>query len=558
MNTRRSSLFSSLLTSILILAFLVSCTPTPTTENTPVAVENTPVAVENTSVPVENTPVVETKPTETQPAPTEAIVSRNDVKIAQWGDITTLDPSYLSSTERELVVQNCIYSGLVKYKVGTWEIVPDVAERWEISADNLEITFYLRKGVQFQKGYGELTAEDVKFSYERIIDPAQNSPEISSWAALDHIDIIDDYTVKLVLKNPSANLFTSTLPLNAGFIVSRKAVEEMGNEKFGLNPIGSGPYEFDHWTPGQEVVLTAFADYFGDPPKIEKVSFIPIEEVSTTEAALKTGEIDVAEISLQSVEEFQANSDLIVTLKPGLKYWWIGFLVTQPPFDNIKVREAIRYTINVDEILQAAFNGIPERANTMFPKGMLGRWEDAPAYEPDLEKAKALLADAGYPDGASLGELTFLMWQGEDTAIIGEVVKSQLAQIGINVKVESVEVGLFNDMTTSGKGNNFHISFFATTVDPGYATEWFQCEQTWNLSKWCNPTYDELWQKGASEMDTQKRADIYTEMQKIIDQDIWAIWLTNDVKAVTTQIDLDPGEIFPNGRVAPWQMEWKK
>jgi peptide/nickel transport system substrate-binding protein len=390
MKAKKSSIISSLITAILVMAFLVSCAPTATSESTLVPVENTPV--ENTPVAVENTPeVVETKPTETKPAPTEEIVSRNDVKIAQWGDITILDPAYLTSVEREFVVQNCIYSGLVKYKVGTWEIVPDVADRWEISPDNLEITFYLKKGVQFQKGYGELTAADVKFSFERIIDPAQNSPEVSSWAALDHVEVIDDYTVKLVLKNPSANLFTSTLPLNAGFIVSKKAVEEMGNEKFGLNPIGSGPYEFDHWTPGQEVVLTAFADYFGDKPKIERVSFIPIEEVSTTEAALKTGEIDVAEISLLSVEEFQANTDLSVTLKPGLKYWWIGFLVTQPPFDNIKVREAIRYTINVDEILQAAFNGIPERANTMFPEGMLGRWEDAPLMNQISKKQRHYL-----------------------------------------------------------------------------------------------------------------------------------------------------------------------
>jgi peptide/nickel transport system substrate-binding protein len=99
--------------------------------------------------------------------------------------------------------------------------VPDLATSWDISTDNKEITFHLRQGVQFQKGYGELTAEDVKFSFERIIDPGQNSPEASSWDALDHVEIIDNYTVKLVLKAPSAKLFTSTLPLNAGYIVSK-------------------------------------------------------------------------------------------------------------------------------------------------------------------------------------------------------------------------------------------------------------------------------------------------------------------------------------------------
>lgn len=449
---------------------------------------------------------------------------------------------------------NCIFSGLVKYKEGTWEVEPDLALSWDISENNMEITFHLRQGVMFQKGYGELTAEDVKFSFERIIDPEQGSPEAASWDALDHVEIIDDYTVTLVLKAPSAKLFTSTLPLNAGFIVSKKAVEEMGKDDFGLNPIGTGPYEFDHWTPGQETVLVAFTDYWGEPPKIGKLTFIPIEEIGTVEMALKAAEIDVGGISLNNIEAFQANPEVDVYLKPGLKYWWIGFTVNTPPFDNLKLREAIRYAINVDEILQAAFNGIPERANTMFPPGMLGRWEDAPIYEPDLDKAKALLVEAGYPDGAGL-EVTFLMWPQDENTIIGEVVKSQLEKIGITVNVVVEEVGAFNESTTSGKDNNFHISFFATTVDPGYATSWFICEEKWNLSKWCNPEYDALWKQADAEMDPQKRADLYVEMQKIIDQDAWAIWLTYDVEAVVMQKYVKPGELFPNGRLAPWQME---
>jgi peptide/nickel transport system substrate-binding protein len=449
---------------------------------------------------------------------------------------------------------SCIFSGLVKYKEGTWDIVPDLATSWDISKDNMEITFHLRKGVQFQKGYGEFTAADVKFSFERIIDPAQNSPEASSWDTLDHVEIIDDYTVKLVLKAPSAKLFTSTLPLNAGFIVSKKAVDALGNAAFGLSPVGTGPYEFDHWTPGQETVLTAFKDYFGVPPKLAKLTFVPIPEIGTAEMAVKTGEVDVSEISLTNIAAFQQNPDMQVFLKPGLKYWWIGFTVNKPPFDNVQVREAVRDAIDVDAILQAAFNGIPQRANTMFPPGMLGRWEDAPAYQPDLVKAKALLAAAGYPDGKGL-VVTFLMWNDQTNTIIGEVVKSQLEKIGITVKVVSEEVGAFNDATTSGKDNNFYISFFATTADPGYATEWFQCDQKWNLSKWCNPQFDALWKQADAEMDSTKRAALYVQMQNIIDQDAWAIWLTNDVVATAMQKYVIPGEIFPNGRLAPWQMD---
>lgn len=530
-----SALLLRVVTAMLVVVFLVSCGPATGTP-TPVVAQPTPI------------------PTVALPTPTATPVSKGELKIANWGDINTLDPAFLTSVEREFTIMNCIFSGLVKYKEGTWDIVPDLATSWDISTDNKEITFHLQKGVQFQKGYGELTAADVKFSFERIIDPAQASPEASSWGALDHVEIIDDYTVKLVLNAPSAKLFTSTLPLNAGLIVSKKAVEALGNVAFGLSPVGTGPYEFDHWTPGQETVLTAFKDYFGVPPKIAKLTFIPIPEIGTAEMAVKTGEVDVAGISLINIAAYQQNPDMQVFLKPGLKYWWIGFTINKPPFDNLQVREAVRNAIDVDAILKAAFNGIPQRANTMFPPGMLGRWEDAPAYQPDLVKAKALLTEAGYPDGKGL-VVTFLMWTDQTNTIIGEVVKSQLEQIGITVNVVSEEVGAFNDATNAGKDNNFYIQFYTTTVDPGYTTEWFQCGQTWNPSQWCNPQYDTFWKQADAEMDPVKRAALYVQMQKIIDQDAWAIWLTNDVVATAMQKYVLPGEIFPNGRLAPWQMD---
>jgi len=527
--------FFRMMSAMLVVVLLVSCAPATGTP-TPIVAQPTPT------------------PTVALPTPTATPVSKGELKIANWGDINTLDPAFLTSVEREFTIMNCIFSGLVKYKEGTWDVVSDLATSWDISTDNKEITFHLQKGVQFQKGYGELTAADVKFSFERIIDPAQASPEASSWGALDHVEIIDDYTVKLVLNAPSAKLFTSTLPLNAGLIVSKKAVEALGNVAFGLSPVGTGPYEFDHWTPGQETVLTAFKDYFGVPPKIAKLTFIPIPEIGTAEMAVKTGEVDVAGISLINIAAYQQNPDMQVFLKPGLKYWWIGFTMNKPPFDNLQVREAVRNAIDVDAILKAAFNGIPQRATTMFPPGMLGRWEDAPAYQPDLVKAKALLTEAGYPDGKGL-VVTFLMWTDQTNTIIGEVVKSQLEQIGITVNVVSEEVGAFNDATNAGKDNNFYIQFYTTTVDPGYTTEWFQCGQTWNPSQWCNPQYDALWKQADAEMDPVKRAALYVQMQKIIDQDAWAIWLTNDVVATAMQKYVIPGEIFPNGRLAPWQMD---
>ena len=255
MNAKGSGFFLRVMVAMLVVVLFVSCAPAVKVTETPVETLPPPTVALPTPTGALATPtgalatptvalppptVALPPPTVALPTPTGAPVSKDELRIQDWGDINTLDPAFMTSTEREFTIMNCIYSGLVKYKLGSWDIEPDLALSWDISTDNKQITFHLRKGVQFQNGYGELTADDVKFSFERIIDPAQKSPEADTWAALDHVEVIDPYTAKLVLKNPSASLFTSALPLNAGFIVSKKAVEKMGI------PTASIRWERDH------------------------------------------------------------------------------------------------------------------------------------------------------------------------------------------------------------------------------------------------------------------------------------------------------------------------
>jgi len=473
-----------------------------------------------------------------------------ELKIATWEDVNTFDPAWLTSVERELTIMNCIYNGLVKYKEGTWEVVPDLAESWQISKDGKEITFKLRKGVQFHKGYGEMTAEDVKFSFERIIDPAAKSPEKGQWKNLDHVEVIDRYTVKLVLKERMVNLFTSTLPMNSGMIVSKKAVEEMGREKFAFNPVGTGPYELVAWKPKQRVELKAFKDYWGEKPRVEKVTFLPIVEDSTCETALKTGEVHVGRSALINLKSFEKDPRFAVYKKPALKYYWINLTVDKPPFDNLKLRQAFRYVVDVDKILQAAFFGVAQRANSMLPPGMLGYWKDAPVYKQDLEKARKLMKEGGKPDGF---KVKFLVWTDDAARTLAEVVKADAAKVGIDVEIEVKEIGAFNESANKGEPNAC-FQFYTTTVDPGYAMGWFVSGGSWNPAHWSNPRYDKLLEKAASETDPAKRAQLYIEAQKEIDKDCWAIWVTHGVKAWVAQRNVDMGAIYPNGRLAPWTM----
>ena len=474
------------------------------------------------------------------------------LKIATWEDVNTFDPGWMTSAERELTIMSSLYNGLIRYKAGSWEYEPDLATSWEISADKKAVTFKLKKGIQFHKGYGELTAEDVKYSFERIIDPAIKSPEKGTWSKLDHVEVIDKYTAKLVLKDQMVTLFSSVLPMNAGMIVSKKAVEEMGAKKFGFNPIGTGAYELVSWEPKKKVTLKANPNYHGFKPFIQMVEFLPITEDSTSETALKTGEIHIGRAALINLNSFKSNSNFTVISKPAMKTYWLGMTVNKPPFDNIKLRQAFRYAVDVDKIIEATYFGAVHRANSVLPPSVPGYWKDAPAYKKNISKAKQLMKAAGKPNGF---DVTLYVPASDDERIMAEVIKADAAEAGINVDIETKEIGAFNEAANKGIPNAY-IQFYTSTIDPSYIMQWFAGE-SWNPSQWRNTRYTQILAEGPSEPDANKRVLMYEEAQQLIDQDCWSIWLTNGAKTWISQSSIDLGDIQPNGRLAPWSIRFK-
>lgn len=473
-----------------------------------------------------------------------------ELRIANTDDISTFDPAYMNSGERELTIMRCLFNGLLKYKEGTWEVVSDLAESWEVSGDNKVVTFKLRKGIQFHKGYGEMTAEDVKFSYERIIAPGSTAAEKGSWKQLDHVEILNTYNIKLVFKEPKADLFTSVLPMNAGMIVSKKAVEKLGQEKFAFNPVGTGPYELESWEPKKRVKLKAFKGYWGPKPKVETVSFIPIAEETTCEIALKTGEIDVSRVAPLNIAAFKKDKKFSVFLKPDLRIYWLGLTVDRPPFDNPKARQAMRYALDVDKIIEAAYFGLAERATTILPPGVPGRWEGAPVYKQDFEKAKRLLKEGGMPDGF---KMTLNGPSFEAQRVMAEVIKADAAKVGIDVEIQLKEQAAANDVANKGEASAYLINY-TSTVDPAYVMQWFVPGTGWNPSQWDNKIYADLLDRGGKEVDPGKRAVYYADAQKEMDKDAWAIWLTHGFKVWISPKKVDMGAIFPDGMLAPWTM----
>jgi peptide/nickel transport system substrate-binding protein len=480
------------------------------------------------------------------------------LNVALDGKAQTLDPAFLQRSISEWPIMDSIFSGLVKYKPGSYEVVGDLADKWELSDDNKTITFYLKEGVKFHNDYGEVTAEDVKFSFERIIDPENGSPEAESFSKLKEVKVIDDYTVQLILEEPMARLFTSTLPYNAGLIVSKKAVEEMGRDTFASNPIGSGPYQFESWGVNNNILVSRYDDYFGQNPFIDKVEFIPMADQMSQELALRSGEVDFGQVSLENYDKIKENESLNTKTYPDLAFQWVGFNVQKAPMDNPKLREALRYIIDPEEIIIGVFAGQADLAYSWLLPDMLGYKKSPHKNLEDVSKDYVLnlLKEAGYPNGKGLN-LKYVTDANQERRTIATIIQAQLAEFNINIEIETMEIGPKIEAWHNGE---YHITYarFGNTVDPGYNSQWFLSRQVgnWNLMHWSNEEYDNLWDKAERTMDNEQRAKFYHEMQDIVDQADIGVWVTHGVKTPTWNTDLEV-TLTPDGGILSWLAKYK-
>ena len=480
----------------------------------------------------------------------------DSLNIAIPGRAQTLDPAYLQRVLSDWPIMNSVFNGLVKYEPGTFNVVGDLAKEWKISDDDKEITFKLKEGVEFHKGYGEFTAEDVKFSFERIIAEDANSPEAQSFSNLKKVEVIDKYTVKLILTKPMGRLFTSTLPFNAGLIVSKKAVKKMGKDDFASNPVGTGPYKFEEWDVNNNIILTKNKNYFEKEAEYEEIVFMPMADPTSQELALQSGEIDIGQLTLDNFDKISDMKEFEAEIYPDLAIQYIAFNTDREPLNNKKLREALRYIINPEEILIGAFAGKAERAYSILLEDMIGYWK-APAFrleEVGEEYIWDLLEEAGYPKGRGL-ELEYVTDATEKRRLIGALIQDQLSRFNIDLNIKALEVGPKIDHWQEG---NYDITYarFTNTIDPGYNFQWNLSKQIgkWNLFQWSNKQYDKLWQEAETTLNKDKRADNYKKMQKLMNKASIGIWVTHGVKTPAWTKEIDP--VFsPDGVVLPWLID---
>ncbi|MER8665390.1 ABC transporter substrate-binding protein [Mesorhizobium sp. M1148] len=438
-------------------------------------------------------------------------------------DIAKLDPGFYQGGP-DVDVMNCIYSKLTHYKPGSewgWEL--EAAEKVE-QVDPTHIRFRLKKGIKFTGGHGELTARDVKFSFERVIK--HNSADKGDWGPLDHVELEDDYTGVIVLKTPFVPLWNIALPYGAGHIVSEDAVMKATKDggDFGMKPPAfSGPYVLADWKANQYLLLTRNPDWSGPKPGFDEIRILPIADLKTAERAYQAGDIDFTSISLDSLATFKSNSlaDTKVKEHPSLRFAWIGMNMDHPKLKDINVRKAIQWAINVPQILEAAYSGQADVATGIIAPGVVGHRDKALVPpEGDLAKAKDFLEKAGVSDLT----LTIDCTNVSTFSTIAVIVQAQLSQIGIKVEINAQDRGSFSTVGKESEGERWKdlqliINDYSSLPDPSYATSSFVQDQVgvWNWERFRSQRFDELYAKGLTTEDQEARAKLYYEMQDLME-----------------------------------------
>jgi peptide/nickel transport system substrate-binding protein len=403
-------------------------------------------------------------------------------------------------------------------------IVPQLALSYETSADGKAMTVKLRPGVKFHDGE-MLDAEAAKFSIERHIN-MPGSFRKSELASVDHVEVVDPLTIKLVLKSPYAPLI-SQLTDRAGMMVSPKAVKAEG-DKFGLHPVCAGPYKFVERVQQDRMVFERFADYWNkDNVFIDRVVFLPIVDATVRLANLKSGGLDLIERVLATdIKDVESDSRLVLSTAPELGY--LGLTIntnndkSKGALTNVKVRQALDLSIDREALNQVAFNGEFTPGNQWVSPSHPYYQQSSPIRPRDVEKAKALLKEAGVSVPVSID---YMVPKGSEYEAVAQVVQSMAAEAGFDIKLRLVEFATSFKQVQTGDFQVFQINWSGRIDPDGNSYVFLHTGAPQNDGGYSNPEADKLMEDARLTSDIATRKSIYEKLTKILLNDEPIIYL---------------------------------
>lgn len=479
--------------------------------------------------------------------------NNNVLVFAQGSDPRGLDPAYVDDGESYKIMSQ-IFEGLVRYKAGSTEIQPALATEWSTSADGKEWTFKLRKNVKFHDGT-PFNAQAVKFSFERQLPPNRKDDMPYAEFVFDgvkSVEVVDDYTVKIVLENPSAAFLANMAMGLAAPIVSPEAVKKYG-DKFIENPVGTGPYKFVKWEKGQMIELAAFDGYWGDKPKMAKAIYKFTKENSVRASDLATGSTDIMDgVDVNDLKMLQDKGMKIVK-EPGMNINYMGFFTNKKPFDNLKLRQAISMAINRQYLVDYLYQGNAQLPNSLLPSFIPGYSKDVKPYGYNPEEAKKLLAEAGYPNGFEFTAITYSNprpYNPVNGEKLAAAIQADLAKIGVTMNIKSYPWKEYKQVLFNAEGDAY---FYGWIGDNGDADNFLmlldsaQIKGSLNASKYSNPALDKMLAEGRTTMDPAKRAAIYADAQKLIMADAPWVFLSHSIDMAAYRPNVKGFSLHPTG-----------
>jgi len=462
----------------------------------------------------------------------------DEIIIGSSAEASNLIPM-LSSDSASHEVSGFIFNGLVKYDKDL-TLIGDLAQSWEISEDGLVITFHLKKGIKWQDGTA-FTADDVLFGYETIINEKTLSAYKEDYFQVKKAEVLDKYTFKVTYEKP----FAPALASWGSLVVLPKHIlekEDINKTEFSRKPVGTGPFKFKEWVPGQKVILEANDNYFEGRPYLDGVVIRIIPDPTTMFLELKTQGLDWIGLSpLQYKKQTQSEffkKNYRKFKYPSFSYTYLGFNLKHPWFSDKKIRQAIAHALDKEELVKGVLLGMGSISTGPYVPNTWPYNPNVRKYEYNPQKAKELLREAGWQDIDKDGilekngkkfEFTILTNMGNTTRIkTATIIQYRLREVGIKVDIRSLEWSAFINWFIDKKRFEAVILGWSIGLDPDQYDIWHSTkikEKELNFVSFKNQEVDELLEKGRRTFDIEKRKQAYYRIQEILAEELPYIFL---------------------------------
>ena len=475
--------------------------------------------------------------------------------IGLLAEPVTMDPPQITDLNSTRVIKR-MFEGLTAQELGTYKIVPGLAQSWDISKDGLTYTFRLRPNVKFHDGT-PLTAEAVKFCFDRQLNDqgpfyaTGTYPYVKGFLGnVAGVEVVNPTTVQIRLKSPLTP-FLQYLAHHSLYIYSPDALKKWGKDIV-KHPVGTGPFKLETWEPGVRVVLARNDQYWGGAPKVRQAIYVPIIEAQARLSAIKTGEIDLTmDVPPDSLADLRKDPDVVVAETNSSAVWYVALNTRHPALKDRRVRQALNYAVQKEAIIRDILKGTAIVATTPLSPVYGPYHEDKTVRYPyDPEKAKALLKEAGFANGL---DVTFFVPESgsgmQSPVEMGTVIQANLAAVGVRAKIQTMEWGAYlkkyldaPDMAemswNPSIGDPDHMMYMLLSSD--------RFPPAFNAGFYQNPRVDELLRKGRTTIEEKERIPLYREAQRLVVEDAPWIFVDHGKQVIVYRKRVQGFKLHPN------------